>query len=71
MSYDLIQTLIVAVIVLVAALMMGKRLFPATTRKLRTRLGLKTAAKPASGCESGCASCNGCKSLNLDLPPRP
>jgi len=70
MSYDLIQTAIVAGIVLLAALMMGKRLFPSTARALAARLGLKAAAKPAAGCDSGCTSCNGCKTLTLDLPPK-
>ncbi|BBF80728.1 hypothetical protein [Asticcacaulis excentricus] len=70
MSYDLIQTLIVAAIVVVAAALMARRLFPKTAEGVTRRLGFKAAAKTAAGCDSGCASCNGCKTLNFDLPPK-
>lgn len=70
MSYDLIQTLIVAAIVALAAVMMARRLFPNTSQAVAGRLGFKAAKKTAAGCDSGCSSCNGCKTLNFDLPPK-
>ncbi|MFT3996702.1 MAG: hypothetical protein QM667_04780 [Asticcacaulis sp.] len=71
MSYDLIQTVIVAAIVALATVMMARRLFPNTAKALAARLGVRGTDKTSGGCDSGCTSCNGCKTLNFDLPPKP
>ncbi|MDC7683596.1 hypothetical protein PQU92_09930 [Asticcacaulis sp. BYS171W] len=66
MTYDLFQNAFIAVIVALAAVMMFRRLFPQTARKLT---GRKAAAPKASGgCDSGCSSCNGCSTLKFDIP---
>lgn len=58
------ESLIVALIVFVAALFWLGRLFPAHKARILVKLGLRRAPDPAMGLKKGCGGCSGCDGGN-------